>query len=154
MIKLDVYKGYWLDVKARINGLSRVILVRSEDELRDKIKALANKEIFLVVVIPSTDTDSLDLDNIRERETCIVYLLIKVARANQTEFDVEGDLMFTQDKISMIKNFMLADAQNCEHPYHSLLKQIAFSSMHTDPEYNYLGCDGYSLSFTLLTNGF
>ena len=154
MTDLHFYKEYWLSFIDRYMGITRVILVRSEDELRDKIATIKTKEPFLVVVIPSSDTDSPDHDNIRERETCIIYLLIKVSRQNQTEKDIEADQIFTQVKISALKSFMLADAQDGTHPHIEMLRQIEFSSMHTDPEYNYLGCDGYSLSFTLITKGF
>ena len=154
MINISLYKEFWLDVKSRIQGISRVILVRTEEELRDKIKAIGNKELFLVVVVPSSDTTSRDHDNIRERETCIIYVLVKVARANQTEEGSVSDMILTQDNISAIKHLMLVDSDNHTSTYHSILEEIDFSSMHTDPEYQYLECDGYSISFTLTTKGF
>jgi hypothetical protein len=35
-----------------------------------------------------------------------------------------------------------------------MIKRVDFSRMHTDPEYKYFECDGYSISFELTTPGF
>ena len=154
MIRISDYRDYWVNVMERLPIIKRVVFARTEDELRDRIKKIANKEVFLVSVIPSADVFSPDHDNIRERETCIVYILIKVARSNQTESDVITDMQVTQDTITQLKRHLLADSENHDFQYHQFLKEIDFAGMHTDPEFNYLECDGYSISFKLITNNF
>lgn len=154
MTDIKIYRDYWLSVKARITSIKHVILVRTEAELKVKVAKIPNDEIFLVLVVPSSDTSAPDFDNIREKETAIVYALKKVARSNQTEVSEVDDMQQMQQLIRSIKDMMLADAENCANAYHDLVKEIDFSRMHTDPEFNFLESDGYSISFVLTTQGF
>lgn len=154
MIHIRTYQAYWLAMATRISNLSRVIFVRSEDELAAKIKDVADGEQVLIAVIPSAETFAGDYDNIREKESGFVYSLIKVSRNNMNDDDEVTAMESTQNTIEAIKRTMLSDAANCESQYHSLMKNMDFNRMRTDPEYNFLGCDGYSLSFQFVGNGF
>jgi len=133
---------------------TQCILVRDETELSKKIKSINNKELFLVVVIPSSDTAMVNYDNILEKETIIVYVLKKVSHKDQNDTDVLNDMIQAQECITAIKNALHADANNCDAYLHDHISRIDFNRLHTDPEYNYLESDGYSLSFVLTTPGF
>lgn len=154
MTDIKLYRDYWLTIKARILGIRSVLLVRTEAEMKSKVGLLAPEEIFMVIVVPSADTSAPDFDNIHEKETAIVYAMKKVARVNQTDESAVDDMQVMQQVIRSIKQLMLADAENHGSPFHRLLKEIDFSRMHTDPEYNFLESDGYSISFVLTTKGF
>lgn len=153
MIKIKDFKAYW-DAMATRTGASKCVLVRTEAEMAQKIKGIVAGELFLVVVIPSSDTVSRDNDNIMEKETVIVYAIKKVSRKDQTDSIVLDEMEQTQNCISMIKYFLHSDAETHDAAYHALIKYIDFNRLHTDPEYNYFECDGYSLSFALTTPGF
>lgn len=153
MIKIKDFKAYW-DAMATRTGASKCVLVRTESEMAQKIKGIVANELFMVVVIPSSDTVSRDNDNIMEKETVIVYALKKVSRKDQTDISMLDDQEQTQNCISTIKYLLLSDAETHDADYHALIKYIDFNRLHTDPEYNYLECDGYSISFALTTTGF
>lgn len=135
-------------------GATRCILVRNETELAQKIKSMVNRELFLVAVIPSSDTTARNDDNILEKEMVILYALKKVSHKEQNDEDVINDMELTQDCITDIKTNLLSDAQDDDADYHHIIKRVDFSRMHTDPEYNYFECDGYSVSLELTTPGF
>ena len=153
MIRIKDFKAYWDAMSTRI-GASRCILVRTETELAQKIKAISAGELFLIAVIPSSDTVARDNDNIEEKETVIVYALKKISRKDQTDAIMLDEMEQTQNCISNVKYNLFSDAETHDAPYHALIKYIDFNRLHTDPEYNYFECDGYSLSFALTTPGF
>lgn len=153
MIPIDEYRGYWAKMVARVNA-KVAILVRDESEFSQYVKNLPPGETYLIAVIPSTDSDARNTDAILEKETVVVYAVRKVDRTNQTELDIMDTMKVTQLAIKNIKTMLLWDATNCSAEYHEMMKRIAFGSFHTDPEYNYFGMDGYSLSFEITTPGF
>ena len=153
MIKIRIFKSLWDSMAVRVDA-TKAILVRDETELAQKIKGIDSGELFLVVVIPSSDTSARDNDNILEKETVIVYCVMKVSHSNQDDADVLDCMEITQDCITALKNCLLEDAENCDSEYHTFIKRIDFNRLHTDPEYNYLGCDGYSLSLVFTSPGF
>lgn len=153
MIRIDKLNLYWKRMSNRV-AATQAILVRDESELAQKIKNIINGEMFLVVVIPSSDTRARNSDNIQELELVIVYALKKVAHKDQNDTDVINDMIQTQECITKIKGFLLDDSTNCDAIDHDMISKIDFNKIHTDPEYNYLGCDGYSISLQLTTDGF
>jgi len=158
MIAIRIYKAYWESIATRIlaalNYTITPLFVRTELELTKKIKEIADQDHIMVVVIPSSDTTSVNYDNIKEKETGIVYALKKTHRGNENDEDALTTMDETQQIITKIKELMLDDAQDCDAEYHQLMKDLDFNRMHTDPEYEFLGCDGYSVSFIIQTNGF
>ena len=153
MIKVNLLKSYFDAMAPRVLA-TKTILVRNETELAQKIKDFANGELFLVVVIPSSDTTARNSDNILEKETIILYAIKKVSHKDQDDADVISDMIQTQECITAVKDALLEDAGDCDALMHEQLSRLDFNSMHTDPEYNYLGCDGYSLSFVITSPGF
>ena len=153
MIKINLLKSYFDAMAPRVLA-TKTILVRNETELAQKIKDFANGELFLVVVIPSSDTTARNPDNILEKETIILYAIKKVSHKDQNDTDVISDMIQTQECITAVKDALLDDAGDCDALMHEYISRLDFNSMHTDPEYNYLECDGYSLSFVLTSPGF
>lgn len=153
MIKVNLLKSYFDAMAPRVLA-TKTILVRNETELAQKIKNITAGEIFLVVVIPSSDTTSRNPDNILEKETIILYAVKKVSHKDQDDTDVINDMIQAQECITAVKDALLEDAGDCDALMHEYLSRLDFNSMHTDPEYNYLECDGYSLSFVLTSPGF
>lgn len=79
----------------------------------------------------------------------ITLLIYKQIGANYND---DMDLM--QGIMKDIKDFMLNDKVSCESAYHELMSRLNEKSFHQDPEYNYLGCDGWSLSFKFGSMGY
>ena len=153
MIKVNLLKSYWDAMAARV-GAAQTINVRTEGELAQKIKSIKAGDLFLVAVFPSADSSARNFDNILETELIIVYALKKVSRRDQKDEDIIADMLETQLCITAVKNCMLADATNCDAYMHEYLSRVDFNKIHTDPEYRYLECDGYSISFPISSTGF
>lgn len=61
----------------------------------------------------------------------------------------------TQQIITDVKKEILRLTSDyaVENNYTRLLHGLVPGRMHTDPEYNFLGCNGWSLSFAIKTKG-
>lgn len=153
MISITLYKQLW-DAVAQAIGANQAILVRTEGEFAQKIKSIDDGVLLLIVVVPSSDTDARNLDNIIENETIIVYVVKKVNHKDQDDADMVADMVQTQNAVTAVKDYLYDHATDCDATFHKILKRIDFNQMRTDPEYNYMGTDGYSVSVPLTTPGF
>lgn len=154
MIKLQDFKNYFDAYLTRIPAIKRCILVANEPQLLDYIKNMPESDFpALVVLIPSSDSIAANPDNIMEANSCLIYILSKINKLDETPASWFTNMGTTQQIMSDVKNMMLADRGNHDVMGH-LLQRLDLNRMHTDPEYNYLGCNGWSLSFLILTPGF
>ena len=155
MTPVRKYKSLWETIAAQIPGITKVIMVDDEPGLANKIKDIDAASLFLVVVTPSSDLNPENEDNYGDIETCVIYLLIKVNPGDQTEEDIMDERELTQGTMKEIREQMAQYAGMCDGSDASvILKQFMRGKQHVDRERNYLGCNGYSLSFGIKTNGF
>lgn len=151
MIRISNLKAFW-DNFAQTNGIDLVVYVVVESQLADKIRDVTANTNFLVVVVPNSDTHGYNSNSVIEVNTCLVYALRKLDKSiiqEENNFvDYYGEL---QDLITLIKTTIL-ELKNNETQSCSLFKGLDVNSMHTDPEYNYLGTYGWSLSFNTNTD--
>ena len=154
MIKVRELKTYFDSCINRLDSIKKLILVVNESQLADKIRDLKQADCpFMVLVIPSADALAKDNDNITEANSLLLYILQKASRSDLTD---ELELLMyeiTQNAISDLKNLMLADKQNSDNGC-SFLRKLNLDTFHTDPEYNYLDCYGWSLSFVVDSFGY
>ena len=155
MIPVRKYKALWDYVGGQIPVIERVIVVDDEPELASKIKDIADKCVFLVAVIPSSDLSAFDEDNHGDIDTCVIYLLQKVDRRDEDDDDIMDERELTQNAMKAIRTLMLDLEERCDNsdPV-KIMQQMIRGKQHVDRERNYLGCNGYSLSFGIKTNGF
>ncbi len=151
MLKISKYKEILLDFKDNISGIEEFFTARTEEELKRRIKEIDH--FFLIGIIPSANTDEKSFDNISENDTIILYVIKPIAERDRDNDDTTLQEE-AQDIISEIKKRLYTIADNYDHALHQTIRQINFGTMQTDPEYNYMGCDGYSLSFILKSNWF
>ena len=148
MVNITTYNQYWQRVAATLAGLEAAYLVANEAQLKTVVANVAAYPI-LVATIPSADADSRDEDNLGEMNTGLIFILKKVADSDRTAAGYVADMATLQAVMASVKSLMLDDKTNCESEYHELMHRLQVTSMHQDPEYNYLGHDGWSLSFKL-----
>jgi hypothetical protein len=153
MIGIRAYKQYWTNLATRIDGLQGAYLVANEAQLKNVVADIADYPV-LVATVPSADADSRDEDNTGEVSTGIVFVLKKVADSDRTQDSYVDDMEQMQQIMSVVKQTMLDDKTNCASDYHPLMHRLQVGSMHQDPEYNYLGHDGWSMSFKLGSVGY
>ena len=148
MVNIRTYKEYWEDMVTRIAELKESYIVAIETQLQKKISDVVEFPI-LVATVPSSNPDSKDEDNTGETNSCLIFILKKVAENDRDDANYIDDMELMQSIMKQIKDNMLTDMVNCEATYHELLSYLDVKSFHQDPEYNYLGCDGWSLSFKM-----
>jgi len=133
-------------------GFEVIKLARTEDELAKIIKDV--DDYMLIGIVPSSDTIAGGVDNIIENDTIVLYIIHKVSDRDRDDSQIEADITIAQQYVYDIKYMLQNLYDHFDHPLNSLVRKIDFNSMHTDPEYNYMGCDGYSISFVLTTDWF
>jgi len=157
MITVTNYKNYWDHVVTELtpDGLKKAYVVATEERLTKKINDLKGSESpFLVAIIPSSDPKSIDDDAVGEVNSGMIFILQKRAHADQDDATFLQDMDTTQAIMKKVKELMQHDKITCSSAYHSIMERLNLSSLHQDPEYNYLGCNGWSLSFQFETLGF
>ena len=154
MIAIRRYKTLWDYIVSQVQYIEKVFYVDDESELSKKISEVENRCIFLVVVTPSSDLVATDDDNYADIDTCVIYLLMKVDPRDQTDEDLMDERALTQSLMFKIRNWMITLAGREDgSDLAQLMRQVIRGKQHIDRERNYLGCNGYSLSFSLKTNG-
>ena len=153
MINVKTYREYFERAVSEIPELQGCIVVAAEEALAKKIKDIDSFPL-LVAVIPSADPHTFDSDNFSDSNIALLFVLTRRGKSNYTEETFLDDLETTQGIISQLKLLMIADMQDCSSAGHPVMKNLDPGSFHQDPEYNYLGCDGWSLSFQFVTGGF
>lgn len=144
MIKLVDFKEFWEQYIELISDLKHIFLVASEAELTKKISSVPKKDIFLAVITPSADRKAKSSDNMLDMHTLVFYILSSFNRS-----EVKDDEYYIlMDKCAEAWNIIDNRIQEefrlgtCQ-----IFGRIDWNSLHIDPEENFLGCNGYSVSF-------
>jgi len=153
MINIITYRDYWESVKNRVAAIQSCLVVATEHQLGEKITNISEYPL-LVAVIPSADPNSRDVDNVKEVNTGFIFVLKKLAESDKTDDSYLEVMNETQLAMQEVKNLVAADFSDCDAPGHEVMKRLDVSSFHQDPEYNYLGHDGWSLSFKFTSVGY
>jgi len=155
MVPVRAYKTYFLTYLQRDPRITRVDFVIKESHLAKIIKEVKATDIMLAVVIPSADATAFDEDNLGDNNSGLIYVLKPAGRSTDTDSKMIDRIETTQLVIENIKALMLVDKTHHELGFcPNFMTELDINSMHTDPEYDFLGCDGWSLSFNFKTNGF
>lgn len=123
--------------------------VTTESGLSKKVANLkANQFPLLVVVTPSYDSDVVDRDSYWDVAQMLVFVLMRDKFQGANETNQADDMDTTLEIIGDIKYYLMAGFPDADQEcvFHN---GIVPSSFHIDPEYNYLGCNGWSMSFQI-----
>lgn len=146
MITITQLAGFANRLKENTD-LNHVILVTTESELTKKMQSVKSEQFpVLVVVIPSYDAAG-GRDNIGMMAQMIMFVLKKDRAQGATETNQMADMEETLAITNAITGYLLngfADYEDC-----IFYQGIQPASIHIDPEYNYLGCNGWSLGFII-----
>lgn len=150
MIPIKAYKNYWLSIQTRLPLIKHVLFVYHEEDLSIKIRDIKANEIILVVLIPSSDAIQVDLDNLTDATTGLIYTVEKIDNRKGVSIVEEDVMERTQNMLKAVKYLMHLDATTCGNYMHEYLKGTNFNKLHIDPEDNYLGSYGWSMSFYIV----
>lgn len=146
MIPISTWRAYWNNYIHRIQGIGQVIQVGREDDLTNEIKNIGLNELFLAIVIPSYNSQSPDADNYLEDASCMMFVMIKIDRK---DFDQNRltSLMDSSGTILKACRFLMQTDKSVDDNGGTIMRNLSLDDIHTDPELNYLGCYGWSMSF-------
>ena len=155
MVRVREYKILWEYIKSIVSGIDHLFMVDDETELTDRISQLSDGDISLVVVYPSTDSQAFDEDNIPEVDSCVIFILQKIEQRNIDDADLLDEREATQELLAAIRQCMYDLMINhSDDSNHRIMHRLIEGKQHIDRERNYIGCNGWSLSFSLKTNAF
>jgi hypothetical protein len=155
MVRVREYKALWEYIQSTVPGITHLFMVDDESELTSKISQVSDGDIILVVVFPSTDSQAFDEDNFDDVDSCVIFLLQKIEQRNIDDADLLIERERTQNLLTSIRlamyNLMIHHLNSTNH---HIMHKLVEGKQHIDRERNYLGCNGWSLSFALNTTGY
>ncbi len=154
MVRIREFNDYFKGMLVKVPALKSFLLVASESDLANKIRNLSDGDFpLLIVLIPSADSIALDPDNVTEASTCLLYVVRKLIPDASDDVSFLNLMEDTQNIFTAVKLQLATDKANHDTSPH-FMHRMDLNRMHSDPEYNYLGCVGWSLSFNLFNLGF
>lgn len=122
--------------------------VTTESHLSKKMNELKLSQFpLLVVVTPSYNVDAQNSDNVKDISQMLFFVLKRNQYQGANPASEAADADQTLAIVQQIKTFLLngfPNVRDCIFP-----SAMEPNSINIDPEWNYLGCDGWSLSFQI-----
>jgi len=147
MILITQIRSYFNSLLTDFDEFNEVIMVFNQSHLTDKIKELS-LGIYLIIVIPGAKTKALDEDNVHDPSECLLFVAEKLIEKDIPPDELINRMAVTQVLTERIKTHLLSDKLNHDTPDH-LMHDIEPSGISTEPEFNYLGTYGWSLTFII-----
>lgn len=124
------------------------VLVANEKHL---VKRLGDKSgVWIAVTIPSTDPSSVNEDNVAENNIVWMFILEKVDPGSLSEQEELEHYQKIQMATAAVKNWL----RNQKLDGNEFLEYLNLNSIHTDPEYQFGGWNGWSINFNFDTDGY
>ncbi len=106
MINLLHYREYWEGVGRRVNSITEVLPVTIDEQMGKKIQSLPANSVNLFVFPPLAESGAKNVDNFKEVNKCVVFVMAKYDPQRRNSFDV---LEQTQPIIDEVKSILLKD---------------------------------------------
>ena len=149
--KLTKWSEYLALKFEKVNDSSMVI---NQNDLRDVFEDLKQESYpFAAVVIPSSKGDARDEDNYGEINLILFFILMPTEEMGDYASRMSYMNMM-MDVTAQIKQDLRDQREDEEAPFHDIFDKIDLNSFHTDPERNFMGHDGWSVSFKVKTMGY
>ncbi len=147
MISVNKFKELVIHLVASIDGINHHVITVQEDHFHKKAKDLTTDQMpLLLAVIPSADGEG-DHDNYGDRDNFLMFVLTRREGSDRNDDNMITDYHDTQQAIMAIKEKLIEISENCDSEFHPDLQNLALDSFHMDPEYNFNGWDGWSMTF-------
>lgn len=142
MINLVQYREYWEGVVRRLDSINGVLPVTIDDQMGKKIQSLPADSITLFVFPPLAESNAKSVDNFKEVNKCVVFVMAKYDPQRRSSFDL---LEQTQPIIDEVKSLLLGD-QRAGCP----VMRVEVDSIDTAPETELYGrFAGWSIAFNV-----
>lgn len=148
MIRIIDFNTLLTDMVADLPGVSGHVLVANEKHL---VNRLGDKPgVWLGVTIPSADPETVNEDNVAENNIVWIFVVEKVDPGSMDATDELNHYQKIQDVVTAVKNW-LRDEKLAGNEF---LEFLNLQSIHTDPEYQFGGWNGWSINFNFDTDGY
>lgn len=128
--------------------ISHYMWVSTESHLSKKIaECKASQFPLLVVVTPSYNVEAENNENVKDISQMLFFVLKRSQYQGATPASEAADADHTLAIVQQIKTYLLngfPGVTDCIFP-----SAMEPNSISIDPEWNYLGCDGWSMSFLM-----
>lgn len=115
------------------------------------VKKLSDKTgIQIGAVIPSADAGAKNEDNFGEDNICFLFILEKKDPGSMNELEELAHYQAVQNVASACKNWL----RNKKLEGDERMEYLDLNSIHTDPEYQFGGWNGWSVNFQFESDGF
>ena len=140
MIILEDYRQYWEEVKKRVPELTEVLGVTVDENMARTIQKLPSGSITLFWLPPNANGKGKHVDDFRDRNQCIVFVMEKYDPSRRETMDV---LSSTQKTMERVKYLLLDSQRSGCTPV-----RLADMDLSTMPETKFFaGFAGWSLAF-------
>lgn len=148
MIRITDFNDLLTSMIPDITNVAGFVLVANEKHL---VKRLGDKTgVWLGVTIPSADPETVNEDNVAENNIAWIFILEKVDPGSMTADEELAHYQKIQDVATAVKNW-LRDQKLAGNEF---LEFLNLQSIHTDPEYQFGGWNGWSINFNFDTGGY
>lgn len=136
------------DIQESTPELKGFVLVANENHLVRRLKD--EPGIWLGVTIPSSDPETVNEDSVAENNIVWVFILEKKDPGSMDAADELDHYQKMQYVTIAVKNW-LRDEKLAGNEF---LEYLNLKSIHTDPEYQFGGWNGWSINFNFDTEGY
>lgn len=142
-MNLKAYREFWEAAMERIPEISGVMGVTVDEDMARKIRALPLGSRTLFWIPPNMEGQGSNVDNYREKNLCVVFVMEKYDPSRKEAMNVLED---TQETIERVK-FYLMDSQR----YGCAPLKLYDNRINTLPETKFFaGFAGWSIGFQLV----
>jgi hypothetical protein len=152
MITITDFSQLMNDMTTHLDGLHPQleghVLIASDRHL---VKRLGDKKgIWIAVTIPSADPAGNGDDNVAETNIVWMFILEKTDPGSMSAADELAHYQKLQNLTKSVKNWL----RDQKLEGNEFLEHLNLQSIHTDPEYQVGGWNGWGLSFNFETDGY
>lgn len=155
MIAIRKYRDLWQYV-AEHTAVDRYYFLHLEADLASVIRDIPQGTIFLLATFPSGDCQSPNHDDVEEIDTNYAWVLKKTDQTTMTPEKIITDMHELQQILSSVKSLLKSIAMDTDHQtsFSHDLHNLQLNGLHTEPEYNLFGCNGWGMAFSIKSPGF
>lgn len=148
MIRITDFNQLLTDMVHAIPEVIGHVLVANENHL---VKRLGDKPgVWLGVTIPSSDPETVNEDNVAENNIVWIFILEKKDPGSMDAGDELEHYQKIQNVTAAVKNWL----RDKKLEGNEFLEFLNLQSIHTDPEYQFGGWNGWSINFNFDTDGY
>lgn len=149
MVEISVLDAFGAAAVEACSTIGDHVLIANEADLKDQIDK--NKRWpLLVCVMPRSEGDDRGHDNYAERNIALFYILHPMSEKLNKEGRVEVWAK-TQTAMKDLKTFIRTQMEGGD--FFEMLNDADFGKRDQEPEFNFMGCVGWSLLFSYTTGG-